>query len=101
MAIGGSLGRILPQGGYVYVLNCAVRGGEMEIYSPARPIRYLAGEWIALCFHHISGEPLNLQMRATLRCSEVDALSPSLKTHFHQWAATSDLDTFSGYQGEL
>jgi len=70
LSIGGSLGRITPSGHYVYVLNAAVYSGDMEIYSPARPIRYLAGEWIAVCFHH-QGIPMDIKARATFRFVEV------------------------------
>jgi hypothetical protein len=95
VAVGGSLGRIIRDGAYVYVLNCAVRGGEMEIYSPARPIRYLPGEWIAFCFHHL-GEALNVQMRATLRFTEVDAPDPLPSTHLRHWGAEKEEDDFPG-----
>ena len=93
VAIGGSLGRITPEGEYVFVLNCAVRGGEMEMYAPARPIRYLAGEWIAFCFHHI-GEPLHCQIRASMRFTEGNAPEPPLGTRFFHWHATNQTETF-------
>ena len=95
LAVGGSLGRILAQGQYVYVLNCAVRGGDMTVFSPARAIRYLPGEWIAFCFHHISSESLNLQMRATLRLREVPLDVPEPVTRFDHWGARTNEECFN------
>ena len=86
---GGSLGRILANGEYVYVLNCAVRSGDMRIFSPARPIRYLADEWISVCFHHL-GERVDLACRATFRFTEIDAPGPRLKTRFGDWSRDRD-----------
>ncbi len=93
LSMGGSLGRITTTGEYVYVLNCAVYSGEMQIYSPARPIRYLSGEWIAVCFHHM-GLPLDVQVRATFRFTEVPAPDKPLPTKTINWAAKSDDERF-------
>jgi hypothetical protein len=86
LAIGGSLGRITAQNDYIYVLNCAVYSGEMEVYSPSRPIRYLPGEWIAVCFHQI-GKPLDIQMRATFRFTETPAPEKPFETKVFNWEA--------------
>jgi hypothetical protein len=94
LAIGGSLGRITPDNSYIYVLNCAVFSGEMEIYSPARPVRYLPGEWIAVCFHQI-GKPLDIQMRATFRFTEVPVPKERLHTTVFDWQAKNK-ELFSG-----
>ena len=56
LSVGGSLGRITNGSVYTYVLNCAVFAGEMKIFSPARSIRYLGGDWIAACFHQLGKE---------------------------------------------
>jgi hypothetical protein len=61
--VGGSLGRITGEGRYIYVLNCVVHAGGMKIFSPARSIRYLADEWMAVCFHHI-GVSLDIGVHA-------------------------------------
>ena len=84
---GGSLGRITNSGEYVFVLNCAVRSGDMTIFSPARPIRYLPGETIAVCFHHLGKKTADLACRATMRFMEVDAPAERLKTRFGDWSA--------------
>lgn len=86
LSIGGSLGRISREGHYVYVLNAAVFSGEMEVYSPSRPIRYLPGEWIAVCFHHM-GLPLDVQVRATFRFVEVPAPEAEMVTRVVNWVA--------------
>ena len=91
---GGSLGRVTRNGEYVFVLNCAVRTGEMKIFSPSRPIRYLSGEWIAVCFHHL-GYPVDLACRATLRFTEVSSDGKGLRTRYGDWSrnvSTKDLD---------
>lgn len=93
LAIGGSLGRITPDNHYIYVLNCAVFSGEMEIYSPARPVRYLPGEWIAVCFHQI-GKPMDIQMRATFRFTESTTPDKSLRTTVTHWEARNNKDLF-------
>jgi len=93
LSLGGSLGRITTSGQYVYVLNCAVYSAEMQIYSPARPIRYLPGEWIAVCFHHM-GLPLDIQMRATFRFTEVPAPERRIETRVFEWAAKSSEERF-------
>lgn len=93
LAIGGSLGRITCDNNYIYVLNCAVFSGEMEIYSPARPIRYLPGEWIAVCFHQI-GKLMDIQMRATFRFTEVPASPETFETTVFDWRAKDKNDLF-------
>jgi hypothetical protein len=93
LAIGGSLGRITPQNDYIYVLNCAVFSGEMQVYSPSSPVRFLPGEWIAVCFHQI-GKPLNIQMRATFRFTEVPAPEKPLATKVFNWEAKGKDDSF-------
>ena len=95
LAIGGSLGRIVDESRYVYVLNCAVYAGEMKIFSPARAIRYLAGEWIAVCFHHM-GTPLDIQARATFRLVEVPAPDETPITSVQSWDAAAPDDAFPG-----
>ena len=92
---GGSLGRVTVDGHYVYVLNCSVSAGEMEIYSPARAVRYLPGEWIAVCFHHM-GEPLDLLVRATFRLTEVPGPNDPLKTRVFQWECKDGSKPFPG-----
>ena len=94
-SIGGSLGRITRDLQYSYVLNCAVSAGEMEIYSPARPVRYIAGEWLAVCFHH-HGAPIDLDVRATFRFTEVPAPTTPFKSELYEWQATSKQDRFKG-----
>jgi len=85
LSVGGSLGRITPSGHYVYVLNAAVYSGDMEVYSPARPIRYIGGEWIAVCFHH-QGIPMDVAARATFRFTEVGQ-AKAYKTRVADWVA--------------
>lgn len=97
VSVGGSLGRITRESHYVYVLNCSVLAGEMEIYSPARPIRYLPGEWIAVCFHHM-GEPLDLAVRATFRFTEVPSPRPTFRTEVFSWWAKDDAERFPGQE---
>jgi len=94
LAIGGSLGRITRDGDYAYVLNCAVFSGEMGVYSPGRPIRYLPREWIAVCFHQI-GKAMDIQMRATFRLTEVTASRSPLRTSYLCWVAKSPNDAFN------
>ena len=53
-------------------LNCAVFSGEMQPWTLPRPVRYLPGQWIAVCFHH-TGEAVDTQVRATFRLVEVPA----------------------------
>jgi len=95
VSVGGSLGRITRESKYIYVLNCSVSAGEMEIYSPARAIRYLPGEWIAVCFHHM-GEPLDVAMRATFRFTEVPCPKNDFKTEVFHWGAKDKGDLFPG-----
>ena len=95
LSVGGSLGRITPDSRYVYVLNCSVSAGEMQIYSPARPIRYLPGEWLAVCFHHM-GAPLDIPVRATFRLTEVPSPKECFKTEVFGWGAKSKDDQFAG-----
>jgi hypothetical protein len=40
-------------------------------------------------------QQFNLQMRATVRFTEVDAPSPPLKSHYADWSAKSDADAFA------
>lgn len=94
VSVGGSLGRVARDSTYIYVLNCSVSAGEMEIYSPARPIRYLGGEWLAVCLHHM-GKPLDLQVRATFRLTEVTSPG-ALKTETFNWWAKDKNDLFLG-----
>ena len=93
--IGGCLGRITPESQYIYVLNCVVSAGETKLFSPARPIRYLPDEWLAVCFHH-TGEPLDLLMRATFRFTEVPCAADKFKTEVFDWAAKREDDLFPG-----
>ena len=93
LVIGGSLGRITRESNYSFVLNAAVDAGEMEIYSPAREIRYLPEEWIAVCFHHL-GDPIDIRARATFRFIEVPAPEGSYKTEFLRWKAKDSEDRF-------
>jgi len=95
LAIGGSLGRITPDNHYIYVLNCAVFSGEMKVYSPSSPIRYLPGEWIAVCFHQI-GKRLDIAMRATFRFTEVPAPEPPLRTSVFDWNAKRKDEAIEG-----
>ena len=95
VSIGGSLGRITSGLEYIYVLNCSVSAGEMEIYSPARPIRYLSGEWLAVCFHHM-GAPLDLLVRATFRFTEIPSPKDSFETEVFNWSAKDKQDLFPG-----
>ena len=94
-SIGGSLGRITADGRYVYVLNCAVDMGEMEIFSPSRSIRYITGEWFAVCFHH-HGAPNDVSCRATFRFTEVTASTAELRTEYFNWGARDRDDRFPG-----
>lgn len=94
-SIGGSLGRVTQDLQYSYVLNCAVSAGEMKIYSPARPVRYIAGEWLAVCFHH-HGAPIDLNVRATFRFSEVPAPIVPFKTELYEWQAKDQQELFQG-----
>lgn len=83
---GGSLGRIIADGHYVYVLNCAAGTNEMQIYSPSQPIRYLPEQWIAVCFHQLaSAGPL--ACRATFRFTEVPAPKMLPVTRLIDWWA--------------
>jgi hypothetical protein len=93
LAIGGSLGRITPGNDYIYVLNCAVFSGEMEVYSPSSPIRYLPGEWIAVCFHQI-GKHLDIAMRATFRFIESPAPDKPFATKVFNWEAKEKDEPF-------
>ncbi len=93
LSLGGSLGRITKNSEYIYVLNAAVYSGEIQIYSPARAIRYLPGEWMAVCFHHM-GIALDVQMRATFRFTEVPAPDEELKTRTVDWSAKNAEDRF-------
>jgi len=95
-SIGGSLGRITTDGRYVYVLNCAVDMGEMEIFSPSRPIRYIAGEWIAVCLHH-HGAPHDVPARATFRFTEVTAPKREFRTEYFSWGARNAEELFPGW----
>ena len=95
LSVGGSLGRITPNSQYIFVLNCSVSAGEMQIYSPARPIRYLAGEWLAVCFHHM-GEPLDIAVRATFRFTEVASPKDTFTTRVFNWWAKGKDDSFPG-----
>ncbi|MDA1280693.1 MAG: hypothetical protein O3B95_11780, partial [Chloroflexi bacterium] len=95
VSAGGSLGRITTESAYIYVLNCSVSGGEMEIYSPSRPIRYLPGEWIATCFHHM-GDAVDLLVRATFRFIEVPSPRDTFKTTVFNWWAKDKSDLFPG-----
>lgn len=95
VSAGGSLGRITTDSQYIYVLNCSVSAGEMEIYSPARPIRYLSGEWIAVCLHHM-GDPLDLLVRATFRFTEVPSPKNTFRTEVFDWYAKDKNDLFEG-----
>lgn len=95
ISVGGSLGRITTTSQYIYVLNCSVSAGEMEIYSPARPIRYLPGEWLAVCWHHM-GDPLDLCVRGTFRLIEVPCPPHDFKTEEFDWQAKDGNDLFRG-----
>jgi len=95
LAIGGSLGRITRESQYVFVLNCSVSAGEMKIFSPARAIRYLPGEWISVCFHHM-GAPLDTVIRATFRFVETPAPESPLPTRYFDWWAGGVKDLFLG-----
>lgn len=95
VSVGGSLGRITQKSQYIYVLNCSVSAGEMEIYSPARPIRYLSEEWLAVCFHHM-GEPLDLLVRATFRFTEVPSPKDAFKAKVFNWSARDKYNKFKG-----
>ena len=95
VSAGGSLGRITTESEYIYVLNCSVSGGEMEIYSPARPIRYLPGEWISICLHHMGG-PVDLLVRATFRFTEVPSPQDRFKTTVFNWWTKDKSDPFPG-----
>lgn len=95
VSVGGSLGRITTSSEYMYVLNCSVSAGEMEIYSPARPIRYPPGEWIAVCLHHM-GAPLDLAVRATFRFTEVPSPKDAFRTAVFGWWAKDATDRFPG-----
>jgi hypothetical protein len=86
VVIGGSLGRITAAGQYIYVLNCAVFSGEMQPWSVARPVRYLPGQWIAVCFHH-TGLLVDTQVRATFRLVEVPAPEAAGETSVWDWAS--------------
>ena len=94
LVVGGSLGRITRDGHYIYVLNCSVYAGEMEIYSPARPIRYLADEWLVVCFHHM-GVGLDLGVRATFRFTEVSGPDKPFETEVFRWGAKDKDDRFN------
>lgn len=93
LCVGGSLGRICGEGRYIYVLNCAVEAGEMEIFSPARPIRYLADEWLAVCFHHM-GVPMDLGVRATFRFTEVTGPDKPFETETFNWQGRTESERF-------
>ena len=95
VSVGGSLGRITTDPEYIYVLNCSVSAGEMEIYSPARSIRYLSGEWLAVCFHHM-GDSLDLDVRATFRFTEIPSPEGTFKTTVFNWRAKDKSDLFPG-----
>ena len=95
LSVGGSLGRITPDSRYIYVLNCSVSAGEMRIFSPARPVRYVPGEWIAVCFHHM-GAQLDLPVRATFRFTEVPSPKDAFKTTVFQWGTGDTNDPFPG-----
>jgi hypothetical protein len=89
LSLGGSLGRITTEGQYIFVLNAAVFSGEMTVYSPARPIRYLPGEWLAVCWHHM-GAPLDVKVRATFRLVEVPAPEEPMETSVFSWWARGE-----------
>lgn len=91
---GGSLGRITRDGNYVYVLNAGTHACNTEIYSPSRPIRYLSGEWIAVCFHHL-GELIDISCRATFRFIEVVEPNDKIKTTFSTWSAKTNRELFA------
>ncbi len=93
LIVGGSLGRITGEGRYIYVLNCAVHAGEMKIFSPARSIRYLADEWMAVCFHHI-GVSLDIGVRATFRFTEVAGPDTPYETETFNWQAREKDERF-------
>ena len=112
VSVGGSLGRITPdsydlpvkeidfRGNQIFygpgiVLNCAISAGETEMYSPARPIRYVSGEWLSVCFHHM-GEPLDVGVRATFRFTEVPSPKDTFKTKVFNWRAKDKTDLFPG-----
>jgi hypothetical protein len=95
VSAGGSLGRITTESAYIYVLNCSVSDGEMEIFSPARPIRYLPGEWISICLHHMGG-PVYLLVRATFRFTEVPSPQDRFETTVFNWWAKDKGDLFPG-----
>lgn len=96
VSVGGSLGRITTNSQYTYVLNCSVSGGEMKVFSPARPVRYLPGEWIAVCLHHM-GEAVDLLVRATFRFTEIPSPKNALKTGVLDWCAKDKDDLFPGH----
>jgi hypothetical protein len=98
LSLGGSLGRITTEGHYIFVLNAAVYSGEMAVYSPARPIRYLPGEWLAVCWHHM-GIPLDVQVRATFRLVEVPAPATLGEYSTYSWW-THDQESFPGLGSE-
>jgi len=95
VSAGGSLGRITTESAYIYVLNCSVSDGEMEIFSTARPIRYLPGEWISICLHHMGG-PVDLLVRATFRFTEVPSPQDRFETTVFNWWAKDKGDLFPG-----
>ena len=95
VSVGGSLGRITAESQYIYVLNCSVSAGEMRIFSPSRPIRYLANEWLSVCFHHM-GEPLDLPVRATFRFTEVPGPKDPHKTEVFSWWEQDQSKPFPG-----
>lgn len=72
LTIGGCIGRITKDSRFIYVLMSGVYAGDMKVWSPAKPIRYLPGEWIAVCFH-VWGELTDTRARATFRFIEVPA----------------------------
>lgn len=97
--VGGSLGRITADNQYIYVLNCSVQAGDMKIFSPARPIRFPDGEWLAVCFHQI-GIPYDVVARATFRLTEVPMPPEQLEiSAFHWWSHGPD-DLFPGEDAE-
>ena len=87
-SVGGSIGRIYSGTDYMILLNCAVHAGQMTLFSPARPIRYVPGEWMALCFHHM-GDPNDVRARATFRFIESPDKGMQFQTSFSSWAGTS------------
>jgi hypothetical protein len=84
--IGGTIGRITANSRFIYGIMCGIYAGQEKGWNPGTPIRYLPGEWIAVCLQQW-GEKVDTRARATFKFVEVPASAGPYKIEIYNFHA--------------